>query len=45
VTVDEAAERLRPFLDAGIRGFTFNNPMMPTPEAIALGGELRNLLS
>ena len=45
VTVEEAAERLQPFLDAGIGGFTFNNPTMATPEAIALGGELRKLLS
>ena len=44
-TVEQAAERLRPFLDAGIAGFTFNNPTMPTPETIALGGELRRLLS
>jgi F420-dependent oxidoreductase-like protein len=44
-TVEQAAERLRPFVDAGIGGFTFNNPTMSTPEAIALGGELRRLLS
>jgi F420-dependent oxidoreductase-like protein len=44
-TVDQAADQLRPFLEAGIGGFTFNNPTMPTPEAIALGGELRRLLS
>jgi len=44
-TVEQAAERMRPYLDAGIGGFTFNNPTMPTPDAIALGGELRRLLS
>ncbi len=44
-TVEQAAERLRPFLDAGIGGFTFNNPTMPTPDAIALGGQLIRLLS
>ena len=44
-TVEHAAERMRPYLDAGIGGFTFNNPTMPTPDAIALGGELRRLLS
>lgn len=44
-TVEQAAERLRPFLDAGICGFTFNNPTMPTPDAIALGGQLIRLLS
>jgi hypothetical protein len=32
-------------VEAGIGGFTFNNPTMSTPEAIALGGELRRLLS
>src|SRR5215472_9966191 len=40
-TVEQAAELLRPYVDAGIGGFTFNNPIMPTPEAIAMGGELR----
>ena len=45
MTVDQAAEHLRPFIDAGIGGFTFNNPIMSTPEAIAMGGELRSLLS
>ena len=44
-TVEQAAEQLRPFMEAGIGGFTFNNPTMMTPEAIALGGELRRLLS
>jgi F420-dependent oxidoreductase-like protein len=43
-TVEQAAERLRQFLDAGFGGFTFSNPTMPTPEAIALGGELIRLL-
>jgi F420-dependent oxidoreductase-like protein len=44
-TVEQAAERLRPFIDAGIGGFTFNNPTLQTPDAIALVGELRKLLS
>jgi F420-dependent oxidoreductase-like protein len=44
-TVDQAAEKLRPLMEAGIGGFTFNNPTMLTPEAVALGGELRKLLS
>lgn len=44
-TVEQAAELLRPYVDAGIGGFTFNNPVMPTPEAIAMGGELRRLLN
>jgi F420-dependent oxidoreductase-like protein len=44
-TVPEAAELLRGYLDAGFGGFTFNNPTMPTPEAIARGGDLKRLLS
>ena len=39
-TVDEAAEFLRPYLDAGFGGFTLNNPTLPTPEAIGRAGEL-----
>jgi F420-dependent oxidoreductase-like protein len=37
---DQAAEFLRPHLDAGFGGFTFNNPTMPTIEAIERTGEL-----
>jgi F420-dependent oxidoreductase-like protein len=37
---DQAAEFLRPYLDAGFGGFTFNNPTMPTIEAIERTGEL-----
>jgi F420-dependent oxidoreductase-like protein len=44
-TVEQAAERLRAYVDAGFGGFTFNNPTMATPEAIARGGELIKLLS
>jgi len=39
-TLDQAAEKLRSFIDAGFGGFTFNNPTLPTPEAIARAGEL-----
>jgi F420-dependent oxidoreductase-like protein len=39
-SIDEAAEFLRPYLDAGFGGFTMNNPTLPTPEAIARAGEL-----
>jgi len=39
-TVDQAAEFLRPYLDAGFGGFTLNNPTLPTPEAIGRAGEL-----
>jgi F420-dependent oxidoreductase-like protein len=44
-TPEEAAEALRPYLDAGFTGFTFNNPMVPNPEAIAATGELLRLIS
>ena len=36
--------RLRPYLDAGFTGFTFNNPIYRTPEAIARVGELLRLI-
>ncbi|HEY7199328.1 MAG TPA: LLM class F420-dependent oxidoreductase [Candidatus Dormibacteraeota bacterium] len=39
-TFDQAAEKLRAFIDAGFTGFTFNNPTLPTPEALARAGEL-----
>ena len=39
-SVDKAAEFLRPYLDAGFGGFTFNNPTLPTVEAIGRAGEL-----
>jgi F420-dependent oxidoreductase-like protein len=43
-SIDEAAEFLRPYLDAGFGGFTLNNPTLPTPEAIAHAGELIKVL-
>ena len=43
-TVDQAAEFLRPYLDAGFGGFTLNNPTLPTPEAIGRAGELIRIL-
>ena len=30
-TPEQAAEALRPYLDAGFTGFTFNNPVLPHP--------------
>ncbi len=45
VTPEQAAEGLRPYLDAGFGGIIFRNPTMLTPEAIGLGGELISLLS
>jgi alkanesulfonate monooxygenase SsuD/methylene tetrahydromethanopterin reductase-like flavin-dependent oxidoreductase (luciferase family) len=39
LTPEQTAEFLRPFIDAGFTGFTFNNPVLPTVEAIGLAGE------
>jgi F420-dependent oxidoreductase-like protein len=44
-TVEQAAEILGAFVDAGFGGFTFNSPTLPTPEAVARAGELIRLLS
>jgi alkanesulfonate monooxygenase SsuD/methylene tetrahydromethanopterin reductase-like flavin-dependent oxidoreductase (luciferase family) len=44
-TPEQAAERLRPYIDAGFTGFTFNNPVLPNEEAIAAAGELLRLVS
>ena len=43
-TPEEAAEALRPYLEAGFSGFTFNDNIMRTPEDIGLAGELLRLL-
>jgi len=43
-TPDQMAEALRPYLDAGFTGFTFNNSIYRTPEAIARVGELLRLV-
>ena len=44
-TPAQAAEALRPYLDAGFTGFTFNNNVLPTPESIGLAGELLRLVN
>jgi F420-dependent oxidoreductase-like protein len=41
---EEAAEALRPYLDAGFTGFTFNNNIYSTPEAIGEVGEVLHLI-
>jgi F420-dependent oxidoreductase-like protein len=41
---EKAAEGLRPYLDAGFTGFTFNNTIYRTPEAIAAVGEVLGLI-
>ena len=37
--------RRRPYLDAGFTGFTFNNNIYRTPEAIGVIGELLRLVA
>jgi len=44
-TPDRVADALRPYIDAGFTGFTFNNSVIDTPEKIALAGELLRLVS
>jgi F420-dependent oxidoreductase-like protein len=41
---DQMAEALRPYLDAGFTGFTFNNSIYRTPDAIGRVGELLRLV-
>jgi F420-dependent oxidoreductase-like protein len=43
-TPEQLAEALRPYLDAGFTGFTFNNNIYRTPEAIGPLGELLRLV-
>ena len=40
MTFDQAPDFLRTYLDAGFGGFTFNNPTLPTIEAIERAGEV-----
>lgn len=41
---EQAAEVLRPYIDAGFTGFTFNNPLVSTTEAIGAVGDLLRLV-
>lgn len=43
-TPEQMAEELRPYLDAGFTGFTFNNSTYRTPEQIGVLGELLRLV-
>jgi F420-dependent oxidoreductase-like protein len=43
-TPEQAADALRPYLDAGFTGFTFNNNLYGRPEQIAVIGELLALV-
>jgi F420-dependent oxidoreductase-like protein len=44
-TPEQAADGLRPYLDAGFTGFTFNNSIYRTPDQIAVIGELLRAVS
>jgi alkanesulfonate monooxygenase SsuD/methylene tetrahydromethanopterin reductase-like flavin-dependent oxidoreductase (luciferase family) len=44
-TPDQAAELLRPYIEAGFTGFTFNNNLYKTPEQIARVGEVLKLVA
>ncbi len=41
---EQAAEALRPYIDAGFTGFTFNNPMLSSPELIAMAGRVLEMV-
>jgi alkanesulfonate monooxygenase SsuD/methylene tetrahydromethanopterin reductase-like flavin-dependent oxidoreductase (luciferase family) len=43
-TPEQMADALQPYLDAGFTGFTFNNSVYRTPEAIGRIGELLRLV-
>ncbi len=43
-TPQQAAEAMKPYLDAGFTGFTFNNTFYKTPDQIALVGEVIQLI-
>ncbi len=44
-TPDQAAEALRPYLEAGFTGFTFNDTVLDTPEKLGLAGEVLRLVN
>jgi F420-dependent oxidoreductase-like protein len=44
-TPERAAAGLRPYLDAGFTGFTFNNNVYTTPERISVLGEVLRLVA
>ncbi|HUY54212.1 MAG TPA: LLM class F420-dependent oxidoreductase [Candidatus Nanopelagicaceae bacterium] len=45
LTPEQAAEKLGPYLEAGIGGFTFSNSNLFNADLIAAAGELKRLLS
>jgi F420-dependent oxidoreductase-like protein len=42
---EQVADRIRPYIEAGFTGFTFNNAIYRTPEQIALVGDLLKLVA
>jgi F420-dependent oxidoreductase-like protein len=44
-TTEQMAGAMRPYLDAGFTGFTFNNSLYRTPDQIARLGELLGMIS
>ena len=43
-TPEQAADALRPYVDAGYTGFTFRNNALRTPDSIALAGETLRMI-
>ena len=43
--IEACADGLRPYLDDGFTGFTFNNPLYATPDHIGVVGELLKLIT
>jgi F420-dependent oxidoreductase-like protein len=41
---EQAAEILQSFVNAGVQGFTFNNPNLSTRELLAVGGSVKHML-
>ncbi|MDQ6673793.1 MAG: LLM class F420-dependent oxidoreductase [Chloroflexota bacterium] len=44
VRPEQASEILHDYMHAGVQGFTFNNPMLATPELLAAAGEVKRTL-
>jgi hypothetical protein len=42
--IERAAEILREYMDAGVQGFTFNNPHLSTQELLSVAGQVKRML-